>query len=150
MIFVSIMSSMKLVLLSVLLLQLTSEVTGSNSNSNYDTSVFGMSMQRDWMYESGSINLNYEGCVWGYVNDRENMGCMEDESGDGVTYWYMMANCRRAQVAYSLYASSSASSTRCKNGNWKESVSKRIRNLFYFVHKFVFSHVSAMSQILHL
>jgi len=112
---------MKLVLFSVLLLQLTSEVTGSNSNSNYDTSVFGMSMQRDWMYESGSINLNYEGCVWGYVNDRENMGCMEDESGDGVTYWYMMANCRRAQVAYSLYASSSASSTRCKNGNWKES-----------------------------
>lgn len=92
-----------------------------NSNSNYDTSVYGMSMQRDWLYQSGSINLKYEGCVWGYVSDRENMGCMGDSSEDGTTYWYMMANCRRAQVAYSLYASSSAGGTKCKSANFKES-----------------------------
>jgi hypothetical protein len=102
---------------------------GNNNNNNYDTSVYGLSMQRDWLYQSGSINLKYEGCVWGYVNDRENMGCMQDSSEDGTTYWYMMANCRRAQVAYSLYASSSAGGTKCKNSNFKESVSVPLAGL---------------------
>jgi hypothetical protein len=51
------------------------------------------------------------------------MGCMQDSSQDGTTYWYMMANCRRAQVAYSLYASSNAGGTKCTSGNFKESVS---------------------------
>jgi hypothetical protein len=82
-----------------------------------------MSMQRDWLYESNVVNLKLEGCVWGYVDgdEREDMGCMDDSSEDGTTYWYMMANCRRAQVAYSLHAASSG--TNCKNGNWKETVS---------------------------
>lgn len=95
---------------------------GSSSN-NVDTSVYGMSMQRDWLYESNVVNLKLEGCVWGYVDgdEREDMGCMDDSSEDGTTYWYMMANCRRAQVAYSLHAASSG--TNCKNGNWKETVS---------------------------
>lgn len=93
----------------------------AGSSNYYDSSVFGMSMQRDWMYDSGSINMKYEGCVWGYVDDRETMGCMEDESGDGTTYWYMMANCRRAQVAYSLYASNNSGGTSCKGSTWQES-----------------------------
>jgi len=109
---------MKSILSVALFLQLTGGVKGSSNNNDYDTSVFGMSMQRDWMYESTYINLKYEGCVWGYVNDRENMGCMADESGDGVTYWYMMANCRRAQVAYSLHA---ANNQKCQSKSWKES-----------------------------
>jgi len=92
----------------------------ANSNSDFDTSIYGMSMQRDWMYDSSSIAMKYEGCVWGYVDDRENMGCMADESEDGTTLWYMMANCRRAQVAYSVYAASSGSSN-CRNGQFKES-----------------------------
>lgn len=79
-----------------------------------------MSMQRDWMYESSSIAMKYEGCVWGYVDDRENMGCMADESEDGTSMWYMMANCRRAQVAYSVYSTTSGSSN-CKKGQFKES-----------------------------
>ena len=108
--------------LSSLLLAQFSNRSDASNNNDYDTA-YGMSMQRDWLYESGSVNLKYEGCVWGYVNDRENMGCMEDESEDGTTYWYMMANCRRAQVAYSLYASSSGSGTSCKNKFWQESVS---------------------------
>lgn len=109
----------------LVLLQLSFRPTSAWSKKSYyvDTSVYGMSMQRDWMYESGSINMKYEGCVWGYVNDRENMGCMADESGDGTTYWYMMANCRRAQVAYSVYASTNTQNTKCNGGNWKESVS---------------------------
>jgi hypothetical protein len=111
---------MKSLLSLVLFVQLTGEALAGSSNY-YDSSVFGMSMQRDWMYESGSINMKYEGCVWGYVSDRENMGCMADESGDGTTYWYMMANCRRAQVAYSLYASSNTGGTSCKGGTWQES-----------------------------
>jgi hypothetical protein len=57
------------------------------------------------------------------------MGCMQDSSEDGTTYWYMMANCRRAQVAYSLYASSSAGGTKCKNSNFKESVSVPLAGL---------------------
>lgn len=105
------------------LLQLSLRPTSAKKSYYVDTSVYGMSMQRDWMYESGSVNMKYEGCVWGYVDDRENMGCMADESEDGTTYWYMMANCRRAQVAYSVYASTNTQNTKCNNGNWKESVS---------------------------
>lgn len=91
-----------------------------SGNSDFDSSIYGMSKQRDWMSDSTSISLKFEGCVWGYVNDRENMGCMDDESGDGTTYWYMMANCRRAQAAYSMYASSSGS-TSCNKKDFKES-----------------------------
>ena len=95
---------------------------GGDSSSSVDTTIYGLSYQReDWMYGSKTIALKYEGCVWGYVDDRENAGCMEDESEDGTTMWYMMANCKRAQVAYSVYASSG--STSCSNGDFKESVS---------------------------
>lgn len=93
------------------------------SNNNYDANIYSMSMQRDWLYESTAITMKYEGCVWGYVDadDREDMACMESESGDGTTYWYMMANCRRAQVAFSLYDGTST-----KKNKWKESfVTKR-------------------------
>jgi len=54
--------------------------------------------------------MQVEGCVWSTSDDNEDLGCMEDGSEDGTTYWYQMAMCRRAQVAYSLYASSSGSS----------------------------------------
>mmetsp|Transcript_13437 Transcript_13437/g.19227 ORF Transcript_13437/g.19227 Transcript_13437/m.19227 type:complete len:351 (-) Transcript_13437:447-1499(-) len=95
---------------------------GGNNNDNEDASMYGMSMQRsDWLYGSSSIGIKVEGCVWGYVEDRENMGCMEDESEDGTTLWYMMANCRRAQVAYSVYATSSGSSS-CQNKDFKETL----------------------------
>jgi hypothetical protein len=124
-------------LLIVLIAQFTDEVLASSKN-NYDSSVYGLSQQRDWMYESGSINMQYHGCVWGYVNDRENMACMEDESGDGTTYWYQMANCRRAQVAYSLYASSNTGSSRCNNGNWKESVSSLIDVIRHDIQSILF------------
>lgn len=88
------------------------------NNNDYGSSVF--SMQRDWLYDSSSIGLQVEGCVWGYVGeDNEDMGCMENESEDGTSMWYMMANCRRAQVAYSVYASSSGS-TSCNNNDFKE------------------------------
>jgi hypothetical protein len=91
-----------------------------SSGGTFDTSIYGMSMQRDWLYSSNSISIKYEGCVWGYVEDREDMSCMDDESGDGTTMWYMMANCRRAQVAYSVYASTGTTS--CGSGDFKETL----------------------------
>lgn len=92
-----------------------------NSDSDVDLSMYGISMSRDWLYSSTSIAIKYEGCVMGYVDDRENMGCMDDESEDGTSSWYMMANCRRAQVAYSVYATDSGT-TSCSTAHFKESL----------------------------
>lgn len=110
-------------LFCITLCALPRRIAAGSSSYSVDTSIYGVSMQRDWLYENNMINLKIEGCVWGYVDgdERENMGCMDDSSEDGTTYWYMMANCRRAQVAYSLHAASSG--TKCKSGNWQETVS---------------------------
>jgi len=79
-------------------------------------------MQRDWLYNSKTISIKTLGCVWGYVDSDygENMGCMPNDSGDGTTSWYMMANCKRAQVAYQMHASTG--STSCNNRDFKESL----------------------------
>lgn len=108
-------------LLSLLISQSKANWMSSSSNSG-DMSVFGNSLGRDWLYNSKAISIQLEGCVWGYVSDNEDAGCMEDESEDGTTYWYQMANCRRAQAAFTMYASSSSSSASCSSGNLKEAV----------------------------
>ena len=92
-----------------------------SGSDDLDVSIYGNAMNRAWLYESKSIAMEVQGCIWGYVSDNEEAGCMEDESEDGTTYWYQMANCRRAQVAYSLHASSSGSGT-CSSSNFVESV----------------------------
>merc|ERR1712238_126420 len=76
----------------------------------------------DWLYGSSNIAMKVEGCVWSTTDDNEDVACMEDESGDGTTYWYQMAMCRRAQVAYSVYATDSGSAT-CASGQFKGTVS---------------------------
>ena len=76
----------------------------------------------EWFYGSTNIAMKVEGCVWATSDDNENLGCMQDSSNDGVTYWYQMAMCRRAQVAYSVYASNSGSPS-CSSGNFKGTVS---------------------------
>lgn len=96
---------------------------GGSSSSQMDDSVFGNTFVRDWLYNSKSISMKVEGCAWGYVEDSENVGCLEDGSDDGTTNWYMMANCKRPQVVFSVYASSSGS-TSCSNGNFVGSVSE--------------------------
>lgn len=91
-------------------------------NKAVDYSIYGMSMQRaDWFYDAKSISIKFLGCEWGYVDadNGENMGCMPNDSGDGTTSWYQMANCKRAQVVYSMYASTG--STSCSKGHFKES-----------------------------
>jgi len=92
----------------------------NNNNNENSMSVYGNSLDRDWLYNSNTISLQLEGCMWGYVEDNEDSGCMEDESEDGTSYWYQMANCRRAQAVFSIYASSGGS--KCKDGNFKETV----------------------------
>jgi len=90
----------------------------NKNKNNYKSEVF--SINREWLYESSSIGIKLEGCVWGYVGEySDDMGCMENESEDGTTMWYMMANCRRAQVAYSVYTTNSGS-TSCNNKDFRE------------------------------
>jgi hypothetical protein len=91
------------------------------SSTETDLANYGNTLNRDWLCDSASVSFQVDGCVWGYVSDNEDAGCMEDKSSDGTTYWYQMANCRRAQVAYSMYGSSSSTTT-CSSTNFKESV----------------------------
>lgn len=95
---------------------------GNNNNNQQQLSVYGNALGRDWLYDATSISLKLEGCTWGYVEDNEESGCLEDGSEDGTTYWYQMANCRRAQAVFSLYSSSS-SSTSCNRNSFQETVS---------------------------
>lgn len=101
----------------------------ARSSSEVDYSMYGMSMQRNWLYESRTVSIKLLGCVWGYVDadNGENLGCRANDSGDGTTSWYQMANCRRAQVAYGMYASTG--STSCNKRDLKESVSTSIHYL---------------------
>jgi len=100
--------------------QLVAGWNNKNSDSSTDLSKYGMNYNRDWLYDSESIAIQVDGCVWGNVDDSEEMGCIEASSEDGTSSWYQMANCKRAQVAYSVYASSSGS-TSCNKKQWKES-----------------------------
>lgn len=93
-----------------------------SSNTQTDDTVYGNTFVRDWLYNSKSISVKVEGCAWGYVEDSDEVGCLEDGSDDGTTNWYMMANCRRPQVVFSVYASSTSGSANCNNNNFVGSV----------------------------
>ncbi len=95
---------------------------GSSSSQQTDDTIYGNTFTRDWLYNSKSLSIKVEGCAWGYVEDSEEVGCLEDGSDDGTTNWYMMANCRRPQVVFSVYASNSGS-TSCNSNNFVGSVS---------------------------
>ncbi len=91
---------------------------GGRSSSTLDYSVYGNAASYDWLYDGSTLSIQVLGCVWGVVEDSEEAGCLEDESEDGTYNWYMMANCRRPQVAYSVFSSSG-----CSNSNFVGSVS---------------------------
>jgi hypothetical protein len=129
-------SMLKLILLSALAVQ-ASAWGSSSSDSDYDVSMYGNSISRDWLYDSsGGMSIQLEGCVWGYVGDSEDSGCLEDSSEDGTESWYQMANCRRAQAVYSVYASTSSHAS-CNSGNFKETVS------FFEMEKVNFAQICA-------
>lgn len=116
------MMILRAALILIVLPQLALAWGSSSSGTDYDN--YADSFSRDWLSDGSSISLKLEGCVWGYVYDSEEAGCLEDSSEDGTTYWYQMSNCRRAQAAFSLYSSSSSGN--CNSGNYKESVSASI------------------------
>ena len=94
-----------------------------SSSSTSDNSIYSDSYKRDWLYDATSISMKLEGCVWGYVADEEEAGCLQSSSQDGTYYWYQMANCRRPQAAFSLYSSDSSSSVGCNSNTYRETVS---------------------------
>ena len=114
-----------LFLLQLLLESHLAKAWGNSGSSSYsvDPEVYGHSLTRDWLYDASAISLKLEGCVWGYVEDNEDSGCLEDSSEDGTYYWYQMSNCRRAQAVVSVYATGSGGYASCNSGNFKESVS---------------------------
>lgn len=113
---------MALAVLTVICLSVKQASAWGNSNSQSDDTVYGNTFVRDWLYDSKSISMKVEGCAWGYVEDSEEVGCLEDGSDDGTTNWYMMANCRRPQVVFSVYASSNGGSASCNGNNFVGSV----------------------------
>ena len=110
--------------LLLLMVQFCGEVHGwGNKNSgNSDFSIYGNSGTRDWLYDGSTLSFQVLGCVWGVVDDSEEAGCLEDESEDGTYNWYMMANCRRPQVAFSVYSTSYGGSG-CGSSSFVGSVS---------------------------
>jgi hypothetical protein len=108
-------------------------VHGWGSSSSTDSTIYAESFKRDWLYDATAISMKLEGCVWGYVADEEEAGCLESSSEDGTYYWYQMANCRRAQAAFSLYTTDSSNSVGCNSNTYRETVS-----VFLFV--FIFIH----------
>jgi hypothetical protein len=96
----------------------------SNSNSEgMDESAYGNSFTRSWLSNAKGLSFKVEGCAWANAADSEEVGCLQDESEDGTTNWYMMANCKRPQVVFSVFASDSSSSPSCNSGNFVGSVS---------------------------
>mmetsp|Transcript_17133 Transcript_17133/g.27788 ORF Transcript_17133/g.27788 Transcript_17133/m.27788 type:complete len:411 (-) Transcript_17133:524-1756(-) len=100
-----------LLLTTLLFCQAGAWGNGNNNDGETDYSIYGNGFTRDWLYDGSSLSFQVLGCVWGMVEDSEEAGCLEDESEDGTYNWYMMANCRRPQVAYAVYASSSGSAS---------------------------------------
>eukprot|EP00592_Proboscia_alata_P009915 CAMPEP_0194353332 /NCGR_PEP_ID=MMETSP0174-20130528/1662_1 /TAXON_ID=216777 /ORGANISM="Proboscia alata, Strain PI-D3" /LENGTH=392 /DNA_ID=CAMNT_0039121825 /DNA_START=129 /DNA_END=1308 /DNA_ORIENTATION=+ len=97
-----------------LLIRLNETYGWNNNDGESDTDKYYQSGLNYWLGDMTAMSVVYHGCVWGYTDDYgEDAGCMEAESEDGTTDWYRMANCRRAQVAYSVYGSESSKSASC-------------------------------------
>jgi len=103
-------------------------VKGWGNNNGDDMTIYSNNYHRDWLEDGSTISMKIHGCVESFVNDGENAACMENNSDDGTTYWYMMSNCKRANVVYSLY-----SANNCNSGNFQESV-RRSCALSSFLH----------------
>jgi hypothetical protein len=116
----------------VFLLFPCSVVGWGSSSSGSDMTNYADSFNRGWLYDGSAISMKYEGCVWGYIDPNEDGGCLEKSSQDGTSSWYMMSNCRRAQAAFSIFASSSSGN--CNSGNFKETVSNCLTSCTQGVH----------------
>lgn len=84
-----------------------------------DISKYGYLTGSSYLNDGSSLYLKIDGCAWGIAtytggSGDSDLGCMENDSEDGTTSWYMMSNCRRAQVAYSLYSNNGCGSSNRK------------------------------------
>jgi hypothetical protein len=96
--------------------------SSSSSYSESDYGRYGNGFTREWLYDGSALSFEVLGCVWGMVDDSEEVGCLQDGSEDGTTNWYMMANCRRPQVAFSVYSDSRSGSSGCSSDSFVGSV----------------------------
>jgi len=80
----------------------------SYTPKTYEDGLYSQSHRKYWIETKKNLRLHYLGCRWSHTSAGSE-GCREDESEDGTVYWYQMANCRRAQVVYSLYGSDGSS-----------------------------------------
>mmetsp|Transcript_49147 Transcript_49147/g.73034 ORF Transcript_49147/g.73034 Transcript_49147/m.73034 type:complete len:372 (-) Transcript_49147:124-1239(-) len=104
---------------------------GSGGDRYSGSGMYSQSGAANWLhgidgYPAKSLNFEYLGCAWANADeDGQDLGCLEDSSEDGTTYWYQMANCRRAQPVYNVYGSTSSSRSSCSTNTFLESFSSR-------------------------
>ncbi|KAL7497012.1 hypothetical protein ACHAWT_005133 [Skeletonema menzelii] len=89
---------------------------GNNKSGQAGDDMFYSNSLNEWS-QSNHIAMEVVGCSFADSDYSEDVGCRGDDSGDGTQYWYQMANCKRAQVAYNVYASSSGK-TSCGTGDY--------------------------------
>mmetsp|Transcript_12406 Transcript_12406/g.16295 ORF Transcript_12406/g.16295 Transcript_12406/m.16295 type:complete len:386 (+) Transcript_12406:282-1439(+) len=95
---------------------------GWGTSDSASSAIFGNALNRDWLYDAKGISIEVHGCLNSFMNDQDgDGGCMQQSSEDGTDVWYQMSNCRRAQVAWSVYASDSSGSPSCNSNTFKES-----------------------------
>ena len=63
---------------------------GTSNQQTKTEAIFYQHGQNEWISSSSNIAMKVEGCVIAATDDNEDVGCIEDESGDGTTYWYQM------------------------------------------------------------
>ena len=105
--------------------QLTRVAAWGNKNSNGGDNIFYSNERNEWDQSSQHIAMQVLGCSFADSDYSEDVGCLADDSGDGTQYWYQMANCKRAQVAYSVFASSSGT-TSCGSSDYVGTVSSLV------------------------
>ncbi len=106
---------------SVTATQLSLSAAWGNNKDNAGDAVFYSNSVNEWS-QSSHIAMEVLGCSFADTDYSEDVGCLGDDSGDGTQYWYQMANCKRAQVAYAVYASSSGK-TSCGSSDYVGTVS---------------------------
>jgi len=92
-----------------------------------DMTMFQQNDAMDWLNNYDSLEIKYNGCVWFDVNkggDENGGGCYgyngDDRKrrlGDGDVPWFMLANCKIAQVVYSVYGTESGKGS-CGRGKY--------------------------------
>jgi len=111
--------------------------SSSSSGYNYDPSLYSQGGYIGWMNSFTSMKMSIHGCVYSQVNDLDDLSCIEKGSEDGTYYWYQMVNCRRAQVAFTIYASDS-STAQCKKDYYIETFSSLggVSEFAYYLEKY--------------